>query len=151
MAEQTGEYGNGDHHETIDALSAGVPRAVSVTPANADELWSRRRELFFKPVSGYASRGVYRGAGLTKRVWQSIVASDYIAQALVAPSERRLQTEGDARALKLDVRCYVYAVEALLVAARMYQGQTTNLRTEGGGLASVFTARSPQDGTEPRG
>jgi hypothetical protein len=39
--------------------------------------------------------------------------------------------------LKYDVRCYVYDGQVQLVAARLYQGQTTNFRTPGGGFALV--------------
>ncbi len=39
--------------------------------------------------------------------------------------------------LKSDVRCYVYDGKIQLVAARLYQGQTTNFRTAGGGFALV--------------
>jgi hypothetical protein len=125
----------------IETLESGVPRSVLVTSGNADTLWSRRRELFFKPLAGYASRGAYRGSKLTRRVWRSIVESDYVAQQLVPPSHRCVPVDGQLRELKLDVRCYVYDGAIQLLGARMYQGQTTNLRTEGGGLASVFTAR----------
>jgi hypothetical protein len=41
-------------------------------------------------------------------------------------------------ALKYDVRCFVYAGKIQLLAARLYQGQTTNFRTPGGGFAPVF-------------
>ena len=40
--------------------------------------------------------------------------------------------------LKLDVRCYAYDGRVLMLAARLYQGQTTNFRTPGGGFATVF-------------
>ena len=40
--------------------------------------------------------------------------------------------------LKVDLRNYVYDGEVLLIAARLYQGQTTNFRTPGGGFAPVF-------------
>ena len=40
--------------------------------------------------------------------------------------------------LKLDLRNYVYQGRVQLVAARLYQGQTTNFRTPGGGFAPVF-------------
>jgi hypothetical protein len=124
----------------IDVLTHGIPRTVRVTRENAEQLWSGRRELFFKPLSGYASRGTYRGGKLTRRVWQSIVDSDYVAQRRVPPSERQVPAgDGELRSLKLDVRCYVYAGRILLLGARLYHGQTTNLRTEGGGLASVLT------------
>jgi hypothetical protein len=39
---------------------------------------------------------------------------------------------------KMDVRLYTYDSRVLLVAARLYQGQTTNFRTPGGGFAPVF-------------
>jgi hypothetical protein len=38
----------------------------------------------------------------------------------------------------MDLRNYVYDGEVQLVAARLYQGQTTNFRTPGGGFAPVF-------------
>ncbi len=124
----------------VEVLTRGIPRTVRVTPENADQLWSERRELFFKPLAGYGSRGTYRGSKLTRRVWQSILDSDYVAQERVPPSERQVPTEeGEPRALKLDVRCYTYAGRVLLFGARLYHGQTTNMRTEGGGLASVLT------------
>jgi hypothetical protein len=40
--------------------------------------------------------------------------------------------------LKVDIRCYAYAGEVQLVAARLWQGQTTNFRTPGGGFARVL-------------
>jgi hypothetical protein len=42
------------------------------------------------------------------------------------------------QARKMDVRLYTYHGQVLLVAARLYQGQTTNFRTPGGGFAPVF-------------
>ena len=38
----------------------------------------------------------------------------------------------------LDLRNYVYRGAVQLVSARLYQGQTTNFRTPGGGFAAVF-------------
>ena len=65
----------------------------------------------------------------------------YVAQALVAPSERHVADLHAPNALKVDVRNYAYAGAVKLVAARLYQGQTTNFRTTGGGFAPVFTER----------
>ena len=120
-------------------LARTVPKTELVTTDNADDLWARRRELFFKPNWGYGSRGTYKGAKLTKKTWASIQNADYIAQKLVPPSERLLIVNGDHQALKLDVRCYVYDGDIQLLGARLYRGQTTNFRTDGGGLAAVFT------------
>ena len=57
---------------------------------------------------------------------------------MAAPSERRIKIDGEVKSLKLDVRLYTYKGSALLTAARVYQGQTTNFRTPGGGFAPVF-------------
>ncbi|GAB3791076.1 hypothetical protein GCM10028797_28990 [Dyella agri] len=120
------------------ALTAAVPQTILVTPENRDQLWQRRRELFFKPASGFGSKASYRGDKLTRRVWSDIGGSAYIAQALVPPSERH--TRGDGGPLKMDIRCYAYLGRPLLYAARLYQGQTTNFRTPGGGFAPVLTS-----------
>lgn len=125
--------------EAISTLLAAIPRTEIMTARNRDELWAKRRELFFKPAAGYGSKATYRGNKLTKRVWEEMAKSTYVAQALVAPSERHVADTPTATALKADVRNYAYAGVVKLVAARLYQGQTTNFRTSGGGFAPVFT------------
>jgi len=115
-----------------------IPRTEIVTAANAERLWSARRQLFFKPFAGFGSRAAYRGDKLTQRVWQQIIAGGYIAQALVAPGERILSGQDSTQALKFDLRDYVYAGQVQWIAARLYQGQTTNFRTPGGGFAPVY-------------
>ena len=122
----------------IDALSAGVPQTRIVDPADAAQWWEERKQWFFKPVSGYGSKGAYRGDKLTKRVFEEIMQADYIAQRLALPGERKVCPAGlEPQSLKYDVRCYVYDGRVQLIAARLYQGQTTNFRTPGGGFALV--------------
>ena len=65
---------------------------------------------------------------------------DYVAQRQIPPSERGILVDEQEVALKMDVRAYVYNSEIQLLAARLYQGQTTNFRTQGGGFAPVFVA-----------
>lgn len=132
------EWGLSDDH--IMAL-AGVPETIRVTPDNADALWSARKGYFFKPAAGFGSRATYRGDKLTKRVWSEILGGDYIAQALVPPTVRAVTVGGEQVILKYDVRLYTYAGETLLITARVYQGQTTNFRTSGGGFAPVYEVR----------
>ena len=119
-------------------LLAGIPRTEMVTAENAERLWSERRTRFFKPFAGFGSRAAYRGDKLTRRVWQDILAGEYVAQALVLPGERVMAPDAPAQALKFDLRNYVYDGEVQWVAARLYQGQTTNFRTPGGGFAPVY-------------
>jgi hypothetical protein len=109
-----------------------------VDPANAERLWAARRGLFFKPFAGYGGRAAYRGDKLTQRVWREILAGGYIAQALVPPGERAIADIEAAPVLKFDLRNYVYDGRVQWVGARLYQGQTTNFRTPGGGFAPVY-------------
>jgi hypothetical protein len=124
-------------------LLAHVPKTELVSAASAERLWRERRDWFFKPAAGYGSKAAYRGDKLTKRVWSEILAAQYVAQALVPPSERVLARDGARDELKLDIRAYAYAGRVQLLAARLYQGQTTNFRTPGGGFAPVFVVKPP--------
>lgn len=125
---------------SIALLRAGVPRTEVMTPENRSDLWARRRDLFFKPATGFGSKAAYRGDKLTRRVWDEMQGRIYVAQALVKPSMRAVGTAASPVPLKVDVRNYAYSGELLLVAARLYQGQTTNFRTPGGGFAPVLTS-----------
>jgi hypothetical protein len=119
-------------------LLQGIPRTEIVLPEHADRLWTERRKLFFKPLAGYGSRAAYRGDKVTKRVWEEILVGDYVAQSIVAPSERMTGPNTASQRFKFDVRAYSYEGSTQWVAARLYQGQTTNFRTPGGGFAPVY-------------
>jgi len=128
----------GAKQDDIAILQSGVPRTIVVKPELEAGLWAKRKELFFKPYSGHGSKGAYRGEKLTKRVFGEILQSDYVAQQFVTSGERSVSLkDGGVVPLKCDVRCYVYSGQTQLVAARLYQGQTTNFRTPGGGFALV--------------
>lgn len=123
---------------TRDILAAGIPHTELVEPGAADRLWSLRRQRFFKPADGYGGRAAYRGDKLTRRVWDQILGGVYVAQAFVAPSERMVATPSGPESLKFDLRAYTYAGKVQWHAARVYQGQATNMRTPGGGFAAVY-------------
>ncbi|MDO8329817.1 MAG: hypothetical protein Q7T36_05030 [Fluviicoccus sp.] len=129
---------HGVSKDDIATLQQGIPATRLMTPDNAEMLWSQRKDLFFKPVAGYGGKAAYRGDKITKRVWEEIRAGDYVAQTRIPPSERMVQQHGEQVLLKFDLRCYTYAGGIQLMAARLYQGQTTNFRTPGGGFAPVF-------------
>lgn len=119
-------------------LEKAVPETRLVSADDKETLWNNRRKLFFKPVAGHGSKGVYRGEKLTRRVFEDILKGDYIAQNFVPAGERTLRIDGDVTTRKVDIRLYTYAGQLLLAAARVYQGQATNFRTPGGGFAPVF-------------
>ena len=116
-----------------------VPRTVSVLAAQSEYFWSNRKTLFFKPQAGFGSRATYRGEKLTKRVFEEILQGGYVAQDFVPPAEVQVNSAvGEAPTpLKYDLRVYAYNGQIQLLAARLYQGQTTNFRTPGGGFAPV--------------
>ncbi|MBI3775282.1 MAG: hypothetical protein HY273_06980 [Gammaproteobacteria bacterium] len=124
---------------TVQTLTMSIPRTLQVDAANAATLWSERRRWFFKPAAGYGGKAAYRGDKITKRVWEEVVAGGYIAQRTVPPSERCVHAAGVDTLLKVDLRNYVYRGAVQCVAARLYQGQTTNFRTPGGGFAPVYS------------
>lgn len=125
--------------EARETLVAGIPRTEIVTADNAGRLWSERRGTFFKPFAGFGGRAAYRGDKLTTRVWQEILRGGYVAQRLVLPGERVIGDGTSPQVLKFDLRNYVYDGAVQWLAARLYQGQTTNFRTPGGGFAPVYT------------
>ena len=122
----------------VECLEKSVPRTKIVSRDDAAELWHTRKQLFFKPVSGYGSKGVYRGSKLTRRVFENILDEDYIAQTFIPATERSLKIDDTVAIRKVDIRLYTYGGKLLLPAARVYQGQATNFRTLGGGFAPVF-------------
>ncbi|QSA95462.1 hypothetical protein JWZ97_09325 [Methylococcus sp. EFPC2] len=133
----------GVDEETREILLAGVARTTAVRAEDGGALWAARKHLFFKPASGYGSKAAYRGDKLTRRVFEEILGrGDFVAQALVLPSERYLNVDDRESGFKLDIRLYVYQGRVQLVAARLYQGQTTNFRTPGGGFAPVIVLPS---------
>ena len=125
--------------EQIDNITGCVPRTVPVRSEQYEHFWATRKGLFFKPEAGFGSRATYRGDKLTKRVFEEIMQGGYVAQDFVAPPEIEAvdQVTHESAMFKYDLRVYVYAGKIQLLAARLYQGQTTNFRTPGGGFAPV--------------
>jgi len=123
---------------TIATLSKGIPQTKLVDAQTQEQWRQQRKQWFFKPATGYGGKGTYRGANITKRVFAEIMQGGYIAQRMAPSGERMICLDGaEPVTLKSDVRCYVYDGQVQLIAARLYQGQTTNFRTAGGGFAPV--------------
>jgi hypothetical protein len=138
LSDDTALQALGVAEATRRTLLAGIPQTVAVSPEQAERFWSERKRWFFKPPAGFGSRAAYRGDKLTKRVFEDILHGGYIAQEIAPPSEHVVPVPEGEATMKADIRCYVYNGSIQLVAARLYQGQTTNFRTPGGGFAPVF-------------
>jgi hypothetical protein len=129
----------GVNTEDLDLINRTVPKSMIVTAENARTLWDNRKHYYFKPVSGYGGKAVYKGEKLTRKTWEWIVGQDYIAQEFAIPSQRMVKADGKVGMQKFDVRLYTYRGKLLAAAARLYEGQTTNFRTIGGGFAPLTT------------
>lgn len=123
-------------------LHRGIPETHIIQPREADQWWTTHKEWFFKPFVSYGGKASYRGDKLTRSTFDAIIRGQYIAQRVVPPNVRVVEVNGEKVPLKMDIRNYVYAGDVQLLACRLYQGQTTNFRTSGGGLASVFATGS---------
>ena len=125
-------------NDDAEYLKKSVPTTRMVIKDDAAELWRTRRQLFFKPVAGYGSKGVYRGSKITRRVFETILDENYIAQTFIPATERSIKIDDVVTKRKVDIRLYTYGGQLILSAGRIYQGQVTNFRTPGGGFAPVF-------------
>lgn len=128
-----------------------VPHPSSLLPAYdldvepAEKIWPLRKNYFFKPKSSFGSKGVFKGASVSKKVFDRFFGNHFIAQKLALPAEIDIAVEIvkeghpvlEIQKMKYDLRCYTYREELQMIIGRVYQGQTTNLRTEGGGFTIV--------------
>lgn len=114
-------------------LQQMIPLTQPLNP-NLEAAWEQRKHWVFKPDTSHASRGVYVGKKLTLGKLEELPLATTLMQEFVPPSI----TLGDnGEDYKTDFRLFVYQNRPLALAARLYQGQVTNLRTEGGGFAAV--------------
>lgn len=115
-------------------LQATVPKTRLLASTNLAALWQQRKNWVFKPDNAFASRGVYLGKKLTLSKFGELQPQSTLMQEFIAPSE---SVASNGQSYKMDLRLFVYQDQALALGARLYQGQVTNLRTCGGGFATV--------------
>jgi hypothetical protein len=117
----------------VAILTAMVPQSRLLAGVDAGTIWETRNDWVFKPVSRFGSRGVLLGAKISRRRFADLPPGETLVQRFVPPSV----ADTEAGEMKADFRLYVYRSRILGIAARLYQGQVTNLRTAGGGFAAV--------------
>jgi len=128
--------------DEVALLAAVVPETRLLDQLGLEAAWRTRREWVFKPAMAYASRAVYRGDKISRRKLEEIVQlGGFVAQRRVEPGEVQVATSDGPRNMKFDVRAYAYRDEVLLLGARAYEGQVTNLRTPGGGFSAICVLR----------
>ncbi len=136
-------HGLGLDEEEAHLLATVVPETRRLDDLGPERAWAERRQWVFKPEAAFGSRAVYRGDKITRGRFDEIVHDpDYVAQRRVEPGIVAVDTTEGAREMKFDVRAYAYRDEVLLLGARVYQGQVTNLRSPGGGFSAICVARN---------
>lgn len=123
---------------TIALLRKAVPASYDVNLTSAEEVWAKRKSLFFKPKNAFGSKQSYRGSSISRKAFDELLKEDTIAMEYVPASEQKFVTPDGPQDFKFDLRCYAYQGRLQLVVARLYQGQVTNLRTPYGGFACVL-------------
>jgi hypothetical protein len=133
------QFGLADTH--IRSLEGHIPFMKDTKSMTADEVWQIRKKVFFKPKRAYAGKEVYKGAGITKRVFEQIMAGDFVAQELIPPPTMNVKLpNGDEQEFKYDLRFYAYNDTIQMITARLYQGQVTNFKTPGSGFTAIEIA-----------
>jgi hypothetical protein len=134
--------GLGASPEESALLQRIVPPTVPLAEVGLERAWCERRGLVFKPAAAYGGKAVYRGDKISRRRLDEIAAEGgFLAQERVEPGLVRVETTDGPREMKFDVRAYAYRDEVLLLGARVYSGQVTNMRSAGGGFSAICVSR----------
>lgn len=122
--------------DTSTGLSFRIAETRSMAERTTEGWWADRRDWVFKPVSGYASRGVYLGKSISRRKLEELPAADYLAQRY-APHP---VIDREGREWKYDVRFFADRGQIIGAAARVFHGQVVGLREPGSGFAPIRVA-----------
>lgn len=122
----------------IPEFKKNLPAALDLTSATADQIWSDKKKYFLKPKRAFGAKQSYRGASVSHKVFLELIGHEFIAQEFIPAQEKMFTTPTGDQSFKYDLRFYAYQDRVQLVAARLYQGQVTNLRTPFGGFAPVI-------------
>lgn len=114
-----------------------VPLTRPISSLSRETLKKEREDYFFKPRRSFGGKAVYNGKSISQSKFEQILEQDYIYQKTIKPPTIKTQINGAEAEFKWDLRVYAYQDKVLLLGGRLYQGQTTNSQTPGGGLAAV--------------
>jgi hypothetical protein len=113
-----------------------IAQTVPLAARERDAWYADRADWVFKPVSGYASRGVYVGRSISRAKLASLPAADYVAQRY-APHP---VVDRDGREWKYDVRFFADRGEVIGAVARVFLGQVVGMKEPGSGFAPIRVA-----------
>jgi hypothetical protein len=119
--------------DDVSGLSFRIAETVPMNIRTLSDWYADRKDWVFKPVSGYASRGVYVGKSISRQKLAELPRDSYLAQRY-APHP---VLDRDGAEWKYDVRFFADRGQIIGAAARVFQGQVVGLRQPGSGFASI--------------
>ena len=125
--------------DAITSIRSCLLKTFSLHDFTREEAWAQRKKFFFKPARAFGGKAAYKGSSISRGPFEQLWEGDTIAQEFVPAPEIMLPTsDGTPLKYKYDLRFYVYKDKIQLCNARVYQGQTTNATTAGGGLTPII-------------
>ena len=119
--------------DTASGLHFCIAETVPMNSRLLEAWYAERKQWVFKPVSGYASRGVYVGKSISRQKLAELPVDDYLAQRY-APHP---QLDRNGELWKYDIRFFADRGQIIGVAARVFQGQVVGLSAPGSGFAPI--------------
>lgn len=126
-----------DFDKQKNTIQKNLLNTIDLTKENAEEVWLQRKKLFFKPKQAFGSKQSYKGASISRRLFDELTSQSIVAQQYLQAPELTFHQHEQEYKMKYDLRFYVYQNRIQMVLARLYSGQVTNLQTPMGGFAPV--------------
>ena len=101
-------------------LSAHVPETRLIREDNVEEIAARKAEFFFKPLGGFAGRGLLPSSQVGRSRLRRLLkqGKNYVAQKRVPKSSLSLSGTGESHCLWTDLRVWAYRGEPFLLSGR---------------------------------
>jgi len=106
--------------------------------ASKEDLWAQRKKYFLKPSQSFGSKGVFSGKGISRKAFDNLYDPNFIAQEICPAGRRKFKYEEAELEMKFDLRFFTFNGKVDNYGARLYQGQTTNMRTPLGGITPII-------------
>lgn len=121
----------------LSDIEENLLKTVKINSTNQPQIWTDRKQLFFKPSNEYGSKKSFRGGTISRKLFEEIATESMVAQEFVPAPVAKFNADGIDIEFKYDLRFYFYQEDVQFVVARLYQGQVTNAQAENGGFAPV--------------
>ena len=116
-----------------DLIHAVVPETHLLSEYDGNQAWAERKQWVFKPSARHGGKGVLLGRSISRKRFDALDPHTTVMQKFVPASQIHLH----GKALKFDIRLYMYGQKLIAMAGRVWRGQITNFREEGSGWTPI--------------